>query len=40
MSEFANAVLGRLGRADLWDGPYVSSVTARVRDWIGGWSQQ
>lgn len=38
--ETANATLGLLRRGDLADGPYVSSVTNRVRDWIGGWSQQ
>ena len=37
--ELTNAVLGRLGRADLWDGPYVSSVVARVGTAIGGWSE-
>lgn len=36
--EITNAFLGSIRRPDLWDGPYVSSVTARVGAAIGGWS--
>ena len=35
--EITNAFLGSIRRPDLWDGPYVSSVTARVGAAIGGW---
>lgn len=38
--EITNAVLGALGRGDLWDTSYVGSVGARVAQQIGGWSQQ
>lgn len=37
--ELANALLGKLNRADLFDGAYASSVVARVGQQIGGWSQ-
>ena len=37
--ELTNALLGKLNRADLFDGAYVSSVVSRVGQQIGGWSQ-
>lgn len=36
--EITNAFLSSIRRPDLWDGPYVSSVPARVGAAIGGWS--
>jgi len=38
--ETCNATLGLLQRGDLADGPYVSSVVSRVRDWLGGWATE
>ena len=37
MALVTNASLSSIRRPDLWDGPYVSSVTARVGAAIGGW---
>lgn len=38
--ETCNATLGLLQRGDLADGSYVSSVTRRVEQWLGGWQAQ
>ena len=38
--ETTNAALTWLKRSDLWDGSYVSSVTTRVRDMVGGWQTE
>lgn len=36
--ELTNAILTRLGRSDLWDGAYISTVSTRVGQQMGGWA--
>ena len=38
--ETAKAELGLIGRGEIAESPYVSSVVSRVRDWLGGWATE